>query len=43
MVGVGAVVSNDWILLIPFGLIALSVVVGFLVFRHEAPRVAEDL
>jgi ABC-2 type transport system permease protein len=39
----GTVVSSDWILLIPFGLIALSVVAGFLVFRREAPRVAEDL
>ena len=30
-------------LLIPFGLGLLVLVVGFLTFRHEAPRVAEDL
>jgi hypothetical protein len=35
--------SSTWLLLVPFGLIVLSVVVGFLVFRREAPRVAEDL
>ena len=38
-----AAMSSDWLLLIPFGIIALSVVGGFLVFRREAPRVAEDL
>jgi hypothetical protein len=35
--------SSTGLLVIPFGIIVLSVVVGFLVFRREAPRVAEDL
>jgi ABC-2 type transport system permease protein len=39
----GQVVSNDWLLLIPGGLIVASVVFGFLLFRRLAPMVAEDL
>lgn len=39
----GTALSSEWLLLVPFGLIALSVIVGFLVFSREAPRVAEDL
>jgi ABC-2 type transport system permease protein len=35
--------SNDWLLLIPVGLIVGSVVFGFLLFRALAPKVAEDL
>lgn len=38
-----AAVSSPSLLLIPFGIIAVAVVGGFLVFRREAPRVAEDL
>lgn len=36
-------VSSEWILLIPGGLIVGSVVFGFLLFRAQAPKVAEDL
>jgi ABC-2 type transport system permease protein len=36
-------VSNDWLLLVPGALIVGSVVFGFLLFRAQAPRVAEDL
>jgi ABC-2 type transport system permease protein len=39
----GAAMSSPWLLLVPFGLIALSLIAGFLVFRAEAPKVAEDL
>jgi ABC-2 type transport system permease protein len=39
----GTAMSSTGLLVIPFGIIVLSVVVGFLVFRREAPRVAEDL
>jgi ABC-2 type transport system permease protein len=36
-------VSSDWLLLIPAGLIVGSVAFGFLLFRAQAPKVAEDL
>jgi ABC-2 type transport system permease protein len=35
--------SNDWLLLIPIGLVVASLVGGFLLFRALAPKVAEDL
>jgi ABC-2 type transport system permease protein len=35
--------SNDWLLLIPVGMVVASVVGGFLLFRTLAPKVAEDL
>ena len=35
--------SSPWLLLIPYGLIALSLIAGFLIFRAQAPKVAEDL
>ena len=36
-------VSSEWLLLIPGALIVGSVVFGFLLFRAQAPKVAEDL
>jgi ABC-2 type transport system permease protein len=36
-------VSSGWLLLIPSGLIVGSVLFGFLLFRAQAPKVAEDL
>jgi ABC-2 type transport system permease protein len=36
-------VSSPWLLLIPAALIVGSVILGFLVFRAQAPKVAEDL
>lgn len=36
-------VSSGWLLLIPAALIVGSVVCGFLLFRAQAPKVAEDL
>jgi ABC-2 type transport system permease protein len=36
-------VSSDWLLLVPAGLIVGAVVFGFLLFRAQAPKVAEDL
>ena len=36
-------VSSEWILLIPGGMIVGSVAFGFLLFRAQAPKVAEDL
>jgi ABC-2 type transport system permease protein len=35
--------SNDWLLLIPIGMVVASLVGGFLLFRALAPKVAEDL
>jgi ABC-2 type transport system permease protein len=35
--------SSGWLILVPSGLIVGSVVFGFLLFRAEAPKVAEDL
>jgi ABC-2 type transport system permease protein len=35
--------SSEWLLLIPAGLVLLSLVGGFLMFRSLAPKVAEDL
>jgi ABC-2 type transport system permease protein len=35
--------SSDWLLLIPSGVIVLSLVAGYLMFRAMAPSVAEDL
>lgn len=35
--------SNDWLLLIPAGIVVASLVGGFLLFRALAPKVAEDL
>lgn len=35
--------SNDWLLLIPFGLVVASLIGGYLLFRALAPKVAEDL
>jgi ABC-2 type transport system permease protein len=39
----GSAVSSPWLMAVPLAIIVLSVVVGFLVFSREAPRVAEDL
>jgi ABC-2 type transport system permease protein len=36
-------VSSEWLLLIPAAQIVGSVVFGFLLFRAQAPKVAEDL
>jgi ABC-2 type transport system permease protein len=36
-------VSSDWLLLVPCGLIAGSVLFGFVLFRAQAPKIAEDL
>ncbi len=35
--------SSPWLVLIPLSLIALSLIVGALMFRKQSPRVAEDL
>ncbi|HEY4095227.1 MAG TPA: ABC transporter permease [Baekduia sp.] len=35
--------SSDWLLLIPSGIVLLSLVGGFLMFRSLAPKIAEDL
>jgi ABC-type polysaccharide/polyol phosphate export permease len=35
--------STPWLVLVPCGVIAASLVVGYLVFQAEAPKVAEDL
>jgi ABC-2 type transport system permease protein len=35
--------SDNWLLLIPIGLVISSLVFGFLLFRALAPKVAEDL
>jgi ABC-2 type transport system permease protein len=37
------VLSSDWLLLIPGGLVLVSLVGGFLMFRSLAPKIAEDL
>jgi ABC-2 type transport system permease protein len=37
------VLSSNWLLLIPAGLVLASLVGGFLMFRSLAPKVAEDL
>ena len=39
----GAGYGAAWRLLIPLGIIAIVVVVGSLVFAHEAPLIAEEL
>ncbi len=36
-------VSSGWLMLVPAGLIVLALVGGFLLFRAQAPKVAEDL
>jgi ABC-2 type transport system permease protein len=38
-----ALIGGGWRLLIPLGIVAASVVIGGLVFRREAPRIAENL
>lgn len=35
--------SSPWLILIPTGLVVASLVVGFVLFRRQAPRVAEEL
>jgi ABC-2 type transport system permease protein len=35
--------SSAWLMVIPYGLIVLSLVAGFFVFSRQAPLVAEDL
>jgi ABC-2 type transport system permease protein len=35
--------SSPWLMLVPYGIIVASVIVGYLVFRREAPKIAEDL
>jgi len=40
---VTSAVGNDALVLIPLAMILVTLVVGYLVFAHEAPRIAEDL
>lgn len=35
--------SSPWLILIPAGLVAASLLLGFVLFRRQAPRVAEEL
>jgi ABC-2 type transport system permease protein len=37
------VYSHSWMLLIPLGIVAVTVVAGAWVFAHEAPLIAEEL
>jgi len=39
----GQMVSSDWLLAVPVGIVVASLVGGFLLFRSLAPKVAEDL